>query len=231
MEQQGVTVFLGPYGSGKTEIALNYAVGLARGRGGCCGEADGGRAVWLADLDLVTPYFRARDVREAMEREGVRVVAPDPAWGEGDLPVLPPGLSGLLRAGGPGVVDVGGGDTGARVLGSLRPLLEGPGCHVWVVLNPYRPGCTSAAGMSGLAREVAGSSRVRLTGVVSNPHLGGETTPQAVERGHRLVEEAARLLDLPVVMLAALQDIAGQVEKMVGRRVFPLRRYLSLPWE
>lgn len=230
MKQAGVTVFLGPYGSGKTEVACNYAVCLAR-KGGDCGRGPaGGSGVWLADLDLVTPYFRARDVREALERQGVRVVAPDPAWGEGDLPVLPPGLSGLLRAGGPGVVDVGGGHTGARVLGSLRPLL-GAGCRIWVVLNPYRPGCSSPSGMSGLAREVAASSRAPLAGVVSNPHLGGETTPEAVERGHRLVEEAARLLGLPVVMLAALQDIAGQVETMVGRRVFPLRRYLSLPWE
>jgi hypothetical protein len=231
MKQESVTVFLGPYGSGKTEIALNWAVCLVRRGGDCCREAGGGeRRVWLADLDLVTPYFRARDVRELMEAEGVRVVAPDPAWGQGDLPVLPPGLSGFLRAGGPGVVDVGGGDTGARVLGSVRPLLAAD-CQIWVVLNPYRPGCGSPSGMSHLARQVAGSSRVRLTGVVSNPHLGGETTPEAVERGHWLVKEAARLLDLPVVMLAAVQDIAHQVQNMVGQRVFPLRRYLSLPWE
>ncbi|MDI6893380.1 MAG: hypothetical protein QME70_01980 [Bacillota bacterium] len=230
MRRDGVTLFLGPYGSGKTEISVNYSVRLARATGGTHQEVGGQGGIWLADLDLVTPYFRAREVREELEREGVRVVAPDPAWGEGDLPVLPPGLSGLLRGGGPGVVDVGGGDTGARVLGSLRPLLA-DSCHIWVVLNPYRPGCGSPAGMAALAREVTGSSRLQPTGVVSNPHLGGETTPPVVERGHRLVEQAASLLGLPVVMLAALQDIAHRVEKMVAREVFPLRRYLLLPWE
>lgn len=220
MAQDQVTVFLGPYGSGKTEIALNYAVWLARQV----------PAVWLADLDLVTPYFRARDARDSLEREGVHVVAADPAWGDGDLPILPPGLSGLLRKGGPGVVDVGGGDTGARVLGSVRPLGESHH-RVWMVFNPYRPGCDSPSRLAALAREVAESSRLNPIGVVSNPHLGSHTTVETVGRGHLVVEQAAHLLGLPVVMLAALQDIAPAVEKMLGREVFPLRRYLVLPWE
>lgn len=217
---QGVTLFLGPYGSGKTEVALNYAVWVAGRWGG----------VWLADLDLVTPYFRARDVRERVAPAGVRVVAPDPAWSESDLPVLPPGLNGLLRQGGRGVVDVGGGDTGARVLGSLHPLVRSE-YRVWMVLNPYRPGCDSPSRLANLAGVVAGSSRLRPTGVVSNPHLGAGTTPKTVADGHLVVEEAARLAGLPVVMLTALQDFAGDVEKMVGRQVFPLQRYLLLPWE
>lgn len=219
MAGERVTVFYGPYGSGKTEVAVNYAVWLA-------GRAAG---VWLADLDLVTPYFRVRDLRDRVGRQGVRVVAPEGPPGEGDLPVLPPGLSGLLRGDGPGVIDVGGGDTGARVLGSLHTLAGD--CRLWLVFNPYRPGCDSPAGLVDMARRISASSRLGPAGVVSNPHLGPATTVPVVARGHAVVEQAAARLGLPVVLLTALQDIAPAVEKMVGREVFPLERYLTLPWE
>lgn len=219
MAGERVTVLYGPYGSGKTEIAVNYAVWLA-------GRTAG---VWLADLDLVTPYFRVRDLRDRVGRLGVKVVAPEGSAGQGDLPVLPPGLSGLLRGGGPGVIDVGGGDAGARVLGSLRTLAGD--CRLWLVFNPYRPGCDSPAGLVEEAHRIAASSRLRPAGVVSNPHLGPATTVPVVAQGHVVVEQAAAQLGLPVVLLTALQDIAPPVEKMVGRGVFPLQRYLALPWE
>ena len=49
MSEKRVTLFAGHYGSGKTNIAVNYAKLLAAK----------GLAVTLADLDIVNPYFRA----------------------------------------------------------------------------------------------------------------------------------------------------------------------------
>lgn len=223
MAPDQVIVLCGPYGSGKTEIAINLAVWLA-------GERGAGGGVWLADLDLVTPYFRIRDVRECLDRTGVRVVVPASPWGEADLPILPPGLSGLLRGGGPGVVDVGGGEAGARVLGSLSPFLGGRH-RLWLVLNPYRPGGESPERLAAIAGRVLSGARLGSSGVVSNPHLGEETTAEAVLRGHAVVEGAAGLLGLPVVMVAVLEDMAPAVENKLGRRVFAMRRYLRPPWE
>ena len=45
-----IVVFAGHYGSGKTNIAVNYALALR--------EKYPGKAVSLADLDIVNPYFR-----------------------------------------------------------------------------------------------------------------------------------------------------------------------------
>ena len=51
MKHKRVTLFAGHYGSGKTNIAVNYALLLAR---------EGKRAA-IADLDIVNPYFRTKD--------------------------------------------------------------------------------------------------------------------------------------------------------------------------
>ena len=51
MTHKRLTLFAGHYGSGKTNIALNYARWLRRQ----------GEAVTVADLDIVNPYFRTKD--------------------------------------------------------------------------------------------------------------------------------------------------------------------------
>ena len=48
-------VFIGEAGSGKSEIAINFAVNLAR-------IAD--RPVHFFDMDQTKPLFRSRDVKE-----------------------------------------------------------------------------------------------------------------------------------------------------------------------
>ncbi len=66
MLHRRVTVFVGHFGSGKTEIALNGALDLAAT----------GEPVTLVDLDVVKPYFRSRAARNLLEQAGVELVAP-----------------------------------------------------------------------------------------------------------------------------------------------------------
>ncbi|MBQ3316391.1 MAG: hypothetical protein IJG69_00415, partial [Spirochaetales bacterium] len=74
-----VTLFCGHYGSGKTNIAVNYALHLRRQ----------GLEVTIADLDIVNPYFRSKDSTDVLEAEGVRVIALPFANSSVDLPALP----------------------------------------------------------------------------------------------------------------------------------------------
>ena len=61
MEHKRLTLFAGHYGSGKTNIAVNYAFRLA-------GE---GKRVCIADLDIVNPYFRTKDSEAELAAAGV----------------------------------------------------------------------------------------------------------------------------------------------------------------
>ena len=66
MNSKRLTLFAGHYGSGKTNIAVNYALHLARK----------GKKVCIADLDIVNPYFRTKDSERELREAGVDLVSP-----------------------------------------------------------------------------------------------------------------------------------------------------------
>jgi len=112
LETKRVTILTGHYGSGKTSIAVNWAIWLRRT----------GRPVAIADLDIVNPYFRTVDHRRELEENGVRLVASRFAGSNLDLPALPAGLYAAVEDRDAfAVLDVGGDDRGAVALGRYVP--------------------------------------------------------------------------------------------------------------
>ena len=75
-----ITLFAGHYGSGKTNIALNYARHLKKAAG---------TKVAIADLDIVNPYFRTKDSKDALAADGIALVVSDFANSNVDLPEVP----------------------------------------------------------------------------------------------------------------------------------------------
>ena len=67
MEHKRLTLFAGHYGSGKTNIAINYARALRAA----------GNEVILADLDIVNPYFRTKDAEDTLKGEGIGLIVSD----------------------------------------------------------------------------------------------------------------------------------------------------------
>jgi len=219
--RERVTLFLGNFGSGKTEVAVNYALSLG-GRGD----------VVLADLDLVNPYFRSRESRAVLEGAGVRVVAPEGGYHHADLPILLPQVRAVLMSSTAQVVlDVGGDDVGSRVLGSLHDALPEGSYRAFAVLNGNRPFTSSVGGIGKILGEIEGAGRVRVTGFVSNTHLMEETTLDTVLAGHALAREAEQALGLPLEFVCAPPNMAEEVAGLTGCDVLPLTRYLSFPWQ
>lgn len=221
----GVTVFYGLYGSGKTEISINYAVKLARQ----------GKAVTIVDLDAVTPYFRVRDVRDRLIQEGIVVVAPKESIRHADLPVLPEGVRTVLQQG-PGevVVDVGGDPTGARVLGGLEDALSRDAKGLFVV-NSSRPFTRTVEDAKKAVANIAASAGLRPSGLVANTHMTDQTTVEHVVQGVQFARELGRQIGLPVVFCAAPADLKSKEEEIAGRTeglpVLWLERFLKKPWE
>ena len=128
MTSSSNVVFLGEAGSGKSEIALNFAQALAE---------LGGKPVHFFDLDMTKPLFRSRDRREALEALGVEVHYEAQFM---DAPTLTGGVRQRLND--PhccAVLDVGGDYIGARSIGGYAPLLNRDGTTVYYVINPFRP--------------------------------------------------------------------------------------------
>lgn len=120
-------MIVGNYGSGKTEVAVNVALFLAR-----CGYK-----VQIADLDIVNLYFRCREARELMESSGIRVVVPPGTQASADLPIVLPEIKGMLRPKGDqiSIFDVGGDPVGARILSSYNEILREEPYALWQVIN------------------------------------------------------------------------------------------------
>jgi hypothetical protein len=211
----GTLILTGAYGSGKTECAMALAAALA---------AVG--SVTLVDLDFVTPYFRVQDHRRALEALGIRLVAPDARVAQNDAPSLPPEAAEAICAPcGRTVVDLGGDPVGATVLGQFAPRLQR--YELWAVVNFARPATDTLAHAAALLAEVVRATRLRLTGLVSNTHLGPYTTPVELATGLAQARALGAQLGVPVRMQCAPAGIAVPP----GPPLLSITPRLRRPWE
>ncbi len=197
-----IVIMSGRFGSGKTEVSLNYALRLAQT----------GASPFLIDLDLVTPYFRTRERADEMGRQGVEVIAPFDVAQYLDLPAVNPRILGALEQPyRPVVLDVGGDRQGARALAQYALHLERIGYTMNFVVNPYRPFMDTIEGIVAAVHEIQASSRLHVGALISNPHLMSQSTPELFWEGHRRVRAAAVALGLPVSLVAMSESLFAQM--------------------
>lgn len=219
-----LNIFTGNLGSGKTEVAANFALMLK----------EMGHETAIVDLDVVNPYFRTRLISDDLGRRGLRVISPGGRMAWADSPSFSPAIRGLIEDDATyGVFDVGGDDVGATALGGYSEFLAGRDYHLYFVVNPYRPYTRDVEGIGNILQSVEGACRMKVTGLVSNPTLGHATVPEEVFKGHRVVQAAAEEFGLPIAFLAARKDIELAVRAGLppGFDVLPLEIFMRAPLE
>ena len=221
MEQKRLTLFAGHYGSGKTNIAVNYALCLAKE----------GKPVCIADLDIVNPYFRTADSKRELEKAGVTLISPQFANTNVDLPALPAEAYRLVEDKSIyGIMDIGGDDRGAYALGRYVPFMkEENNYRMAFVANCYRPLTRTPEEALEVMREIEAACKLEFTCIVNNSNLGTETTAQTVEDSFDYMQKLSQLSGLPLWLTTARADVA---EKLTIPNVLPLQlqeRYFDLP--
>ena len=203
-----VTLFCGHYGSGKTNIAVNYAQRL---------RAEGKR-VNIADLDIVNPYFRTKDSREELEAADIRLICSAYANTNLDIPALPQELYIVTDdKEAYAILDIGGDDRGALALGRIAPaLLEEDSYEMLMVINCYRPLTRDAESVMEVMREIETAGQIRFNGLVNNSNLGAETTAQDVLDSCAFAEEVCQLSGLPLRLTAVREDLAKDLEGKIS---------------
>ena len=221
----GVVIIVGNYGSGKTEVAVNLAVDQKRR----------GLNVRVADLDLVNPYFRTREARQALKSEGIEVILPPDSLLQADLPILMPQIAGLI--GDPGdlaILDVGGDDVGATVLAALQQSfmpLKGELTMLQVV-NPYRPGTGSVEGCQRMRKAIEASARMPVNKWVGNAHMLDETSAEHFRFGLDFMASLQNESHLGVEFITAPHDLLPLLEReQLMWPVLPIYRQLVPPWK
>lgn len=223
LSEDGLALFTGRFGSGKSEAAISYALVLARSQPG----------VILIDLDIVTPYFRSREAQARLDRRGVTVIAPMAIGRHLDTPAITPQILGAIEQGEhPTVLDVGGDRQGARALGQFSQAITRRGYAMYFVVNPYRPFADSVSALGASIAEIETSARLRVTGLISNPNLMEETTAEQIVTGHAQVEQFARELKLPVTRICLTRPWRERLSGIsFAQPELLLDRFLTHPWE
>ncbi len=218
-----VNIFCGGCGSGKSEIAVNFALSLA----------EDGRQVAIADLDIVNPYFRSREAREVLAGYGVRVLAPESTMMESDLPMLSPEIKGAIAAGGEFVVlDLGGDSVGARIMATLNEGINPAEFDSFFVLNSRRPFTRTLEQVLGLMSGIDGSSGVPVTYIVVNSHLIEETDEAVIKEGIELAEAVSKMSGRSIGFVVMARGLFDHFNlDLCPYPVLVLDRMLLKPWE
>ena len=200
MDHKRLTLFAGHYGSGKTNIAVNYALLLARE----------GHRVCIGDLDIVNPYFRTADSAATLEKAGVELIQPQFANTNVDLPALPAEIYRLVQDKTTfGIMDIGGDDRGAYALGRYVPAIrEENNYRMAFVANPYRPLTRTPEEALEVMREIETACGLGFTCIVNNANLGPETTPQCVLDAAEYMQKLCVLSGLELWCTAAERRVA-----------------------
>ena len=207
MNAKRITLVAGHYGSGKTNIALNYARMLKRA----------GSPVTVADLDIVNPYFRTKDSAADLQAEGIDLVVSDFANSNVDFPALPKEIYALVADRETKIVmDIGGDDRGALALGRYVPDIKAEGDYeMLAVVNAARPLTRTPQEAVEVLREIEEACRLPFTGIVNNTNVGAETTVETVLGSIPYADEIAALMGVPVRFTCAIGAIAAELKGKV----------------
>ena len=217
-----IRIMIGHYGSGKSEFAMNYVVKLRD-------EVDG--KVALSDLDIVNVYFRTREKKNFLKSLNIL-----PIYSSIDAPTLDlPAISAEIAT--PindklynYVMDVGGDNVGARVIGRFNHLLNEGDYDMFCIVNGIREQTQTANQVINHLKSIEKASGLKVTGLVNNTHLIKLTTVEDILKGQELVTEVSRLCNIPIRYVACLESIVDELPKDLEGEIFPIKLYMRENW-
>lgn len=177
-----IIVLTGAYGVGKSE----FAVQLALMKKPCV----------IADIDVLNPYFRPREISEWLKTQDIQVTGSHLSLSVNlDVPALSTAFSGTITQGKTLIIDCAGSENGLKPLMGFIELLKD--AEVWLVVNANRPESMleQIQALIGLFETRSG---LKVTGLVHNTHLLDETSAEMILGAQRDLEILAKQLDLPI---------------------------------
>jgi len=213
-------VFVGEAGSGKSEIAINFAIGMA-------GLSE--KKIHFFDMDQTKPLFRSRDAKECLMDQGIEFHYQEQFF---DAPTTPGGVRELLADENAIVIlDVGGDHIGSRLIGAFAPFLNRPNTQNFFVINGYRPWSKNLITIDGTMARVLGMAHIKLENVsiMSNPNVGITTTAEEVLAGYEkvldIISEYFR-----IDYLCAMDSLCPEIEGKTDVPLIPVKLYLTYEW-
>lgn len=215
-----ITIFAGHYGSGKTNIAVNYAINLKK-------NADN---VMIADLDIVNPYFRTKDSEKLLESKGIRLISSEYANSNVDVPAISAQSYAVTDDRDSfAVIDVGGDDRGALALGRFAEKIKAENDYdMFFVINMYRPLTATPQLTVEVMHEIENAAGIKFTGIINNSNLGDETTEKHILSSFEYAEKLSFLTGLNIYATAVKSTVADKFKNI--KNLMPIDIYIRQEW-
>lgn len=217
-----LNIFVGHYGSGKTEVSLNYAMELKKQ----------GKDVIIVDLDIVNAFYRTKDAEKILNEAGIEVITPQYANTNVDIPALPADIFKIFTDKTKTIViDVGGDDDGAVALGRFFGYISQEDYKLNLVVNTKRPLTDTKENIILMLRDIESCSRLCVNGIINNTNLSYDTTLELISEGENIVKSAADELGIEFVFTGVKEELYDEYLKLTDAKVFSLKKYLKMPWQ
>ncbi|HNQ43350.1 MAG TPA: hypothetical protein PKI59_02935 [Candidatus Cloacimonadota bacterium] len=216
-------IIIGAYGSGKSEYSIHLAR-ILKARG---------LDVVLADMDVVNPYFRSRDVRDQFVTEGIEVIAPDGEFTHADLPMISPRIKGAIENQAKTVVlDVGGDPAGCRTLGRFVDSIVQRGYEMQFVVNTMRPFTGTKDDIISMIGMLEFASKLKISELICNTNLMEDTSMELVSEGIGILHSVSAQSGIRFETYLVLDEYAVLVpDQIMGKKRLVMQYTLIKPWE
>ena len=222
-EDKRIRIVTGYYGSGKTEFAVNYAYKLAEFAKRPC----------IADLDIVNVYFRSREKQKELEEAGIEVISSSVVEDNCDMPALSSKIAvPFLDKSYDYIMDLGGSEVGAKVLGRYDDI-DKDEVDFFMVVNIYRPETGSADEIIYQMRLLEQMSGLKITGLVNNSNLIRETTVEDIIAGEEFLKEVSDKTGVPIKYTTCMVDEVENYEilnDIIHGELFPMHYNMRNIW-
>ena len=174
-DDKRIRLFIGHYGSGKSEVSINYVTKLRE-------QVEG--EVALADLDVVNVYFRSREKKDIMKDLGITPIDSSINTTTLDLPAVSAEIMRPLNDKSVNyVIDVGGDNVGGKVVGRFANQFNSNDYDMFYVVNANREKTQTAKEVLQYIDAIEATSKLKVTGIINNTHMLKETTVEDVLKG------------------------------------------------
>ena len=206
MNDRFVEVYTGAYASGKSETALNRALQFSKK----------GEKITLVDLDTVEPAYTLRPIAGELEKLGVSVITQPDSFGLGEAAsYITPLQMNCLAQEGNIIIDVGYGAGGLDILDIVTGIEKEKNLKIYIVINTAKFETSDKESIIDYLKFSEGVVKrewKKFSGIISNTHLGDETTKEDVIKGYEKLKTAALEVGLPIIAIGVDSGIKDKFD-------------------
>ena len=198
MKSKRITIICGHYGSGKTTFSINYALYLRN---------QTSKDIYIADLDVVNPYFRSREHFDYLKDKNIKVIGSYLPQSGADLPAVSAEVYTLFdNKNIIGIVDMGGNSAGSLSFATFRDNVDIEETDIIFILNANREENSTLEFALGHFNSIETTLGLKITGIVNNTHLMNDTTIEDINRGEFISSELSKEKNIPVKFTCVNMD-------------------------